>query len=275
MPSALKRRMAMRTVKVAAASYDRLRPPGNGVVVLLYHRVGATTGVEVDLPGPMFARQMEVLAESERVVPLDRAVASLTGNEPPDFEPVVVTFDDGTADFADAAVPVLARFGIPATLYLATDFVERGRPFPAGGAPLSWSAIRDVVSTGLITIGSHTHTHLVLDRSDAGATVEELDRSRELIEDRVGVTADHFAYPKAILGSPAAEAAVRQRFCSAAVAGTRPNAYGRTDVHRLCRSPVQVADGIRWFSRKLQGGMALEDTMRRTLNRRRHRGVTT
>ncbi len=103
----------------------------------------------------------------------------------------------------------------------------------------------------------------------------ELDRSVELIGERLGVTATHFAYPKAVLGSPAAQSAVRDRFRTAALAGTRPNPYGDADLHRLSRTPVQVSDGERWFRRKVAGGMALEDVLRRRLNRRRYEGATT
>jgi hypothetical protein len=104
---------------------------------------------------------------------------------------------------------------------------------------------------------------------------EELDRSVSLIGERLGVEARHFAYPKALAGSPAADRAVRARFASAAVAGTRPNPYGRTDPYRLARSPVQVDDGLAYFARKVAGGMRIEDDLRRLINRRRLAGATT
>jgi peptidoglycan/xylan/chitin deacetylase (PgdA/CDA1 family) len=131
------------------------------------------------------------------------------------------------------------------------------------------------MATGLVTVGSHTHTHALLDRLAAGEVDQELDRSVKLIEDRLGVTPHHFAYPKALLGSPEAEEAVRRRFRSACVAGTRPNPYGTTDPYRLHRSPVQVADGMRWFRHKARGGMAFEDDVRRLVNRRRYAGAVT
>ena len=87
--------------------------------------------------------------------------------------------------------------------------------------------------------------------------------------------AAHFAYPKAVMGSPAADRAVRARFDSAAIAGTRVNAYGRTDPYRLARSPIQVSDGMRWFKRKVAGGMRFEDDVRRLVNRKRYAGATT
>ena len=42
---------------------------------------------------------------------------------------MVVTFDDGTGDFVDEAVPVLDRFEVLATLYVATRFVDEQRSF--------------------------------------------------------------------------------------------------------------------------------------------------
>jgi hypothetical protein len=87
------------------------------------------------------------------------------------------------------------------------------------------------------------------------------------------VEAAHFAYPKALAGSAAADRAVRRRFRSAALAGTRPNRYGASDPYRLSRSPIQRADGMRYFDQKLAGGMGFEDTLRRGLNRIRYIGA--
>jgi peptidoglycan/xylan/chitin deacetylase (PgdA/CDA1 family) len=259
-----------------AETADRVRRPRRGVVVLIYHRVGAGSGLEIDLPVELFDAQMAALAAGGRVLALDDALAALASPAaPPGPDPVVVTFDDGTADFADVAMPVLERHRVPATLYVATRFVEEQEPFPANGVPISWSALADARSTGLLTVGSHTHTHALLDRLAPELVGDELERSIDLIGERLDVEARHFAYPKANLGSPAAERAVRERFRSAALAGTRANPYGTTDPHRLARSPIQVADGMRWFRRKSEGGMALEDTLRRLLNRRRYSGATT
>jgi peptidoglycan/xylan/chitin deacetylase (PgdA/CDA1 family) len=264
-----------RGFKSVAAAVDRVRPARRGVVVLLYHRVGAGSGLAVDLPLHLFDAQMAALAASGRVATLDDALATLTGPAPASGDPIVVTFDDGTADFADHALPILQRHAIPACCYVATDFVERGRAFPNDGTPMSWAALADACATGLVTVGSHTHTHALLDRLDARAVDDELDRSIALLGARLGVEARHFAYPKALPGSPHAQRAVRLRFASAALAGTRPNPYRATDPYRLARSPIQVSDGMHWFAQKAAGGMAFEDTVRRVANRARYAGATT
>ena len=265
-------------VKVAAETVDVVRPAHRGVVVLIYHRVGRRSPQSVDLPLAQFDDQMAELAESGRVVTLDRAIDLLEGRGPVPFlqpDPVVVTFDDGTADLADLATPVLERYGIPATLYVATDFVDRGRPFPDEGAPLSWSALADMAGTGRWQIGSHTHTHALLDRLAEVEIADELDRSIDLIAEHLGRRPQHFAYPKALAPSPAADLAVRARFRSAAVAGTRVNRFGATDPWLLSRTPIQVEDGMRWFRRKAAGGMTIEDDLRRVVNRVRYSSART
>jgi len=268
-------RSARLVVKAAAVAGDVVRRPATGLVILIYHRVGQRTSIEVDLPLDLFQRQMELLAERCHLVTLADGlqIASAT---PPSREPLVaVTFDDGTADFDELAVPVLARVGVPVTLYAATSFIDSGTEYPEGGRPTSWAALRDSMTTGVVSVGSHTHSHALLDRLPPPEVADELDRSIELIGEHLGVAPLDFAYPKAVLGSPAAEAAVRARFRSAAIAGTRANVIGSADPYRLSRSPVQVSDGMRWFARKVRGGMALEDTLRRRLNRRRYAGTTT
>lgn len=270
---------AVRTVvKQAAIGLDRVWPPRPGVVALIYHRVGGASGSEIDLPAGLFDEQMAWLAERDAAATLADALVALdsadgASDEGPD--PIVVTFDDGTADFVDVALPIIVAHRVPVTYYVATDFIERARPFPNDGTPLSWAAVREAVSTGLVDIGSHTDTHLLLDRAPPAVAAAELDRSRRLIEDRVDVDAVDFAYPKAVPASAAVDALVRQRFRSAAIGGCRPNPYGATDPYRLARSAVQTSDGMRHFARKATGGMHFEESLRRLLNRRRYAGAAT
>jgi peptidoglycan/xylan/chitin deacetylase (PgdA/CDA1 family) len=270
------RRTVLGAVKLTAAAADLVLPNPPGVVVLVYHRVGGGSTSEVDLSRGAFAAQMAELAASGRALGLDDAVVLLADDEPPQGpDPVVVTFDDGTADFVDEAVPVLTEHGVPATLYLATAFVGDRLPFPGEVPAVSWAGLADAVATGLVTVGSHTHRHAVMGELGRAEAEDEVDRSVGLIEEHLDRACRHFAYPKGVPGSAAAEGVVRERFVSAALGGTRANRYGRTDPHRLSRSPIQVSDGQRWFRRKAAGGMALEGTARRLANRWRYAGART
>jgi len=267
------RRGVGEAVKVVAAGADAVRPGPPGLVILIYHRIGGHTASAVDLATGLFDEQVAELAGSGRLVTLDEGIERLANGALAD-RPVVLTFDDGTSDWVEEALPVLARHGAPATFYVATDFVERCVAFPGGGVPVSWSGLGELLASGLVTIGSHTHTHALLDRAGGPVAAAELERSVDLIGERLGVACDHFAYPKALLGSPAAEAEVRARFRSATIAGSRANPTG-SDPHRLRRTPIQVADGMRWFRRKADGGLRLEDSARQLLNRGRYAGATT
>ena len=264
-------KMQARTVlKQVAAAADRVLPPPAGVVVLIYHRVGGGSASEVDLDPAVFDAQLAHLAEHHKVLSLDAAVDGLASGQP--IEGVVLTFDDGTADFTDVVVPALVKHQLPATLYAATHFIDEGIDFPWGAPPTSWDALRDAASTGLVTVGSHTHSHWLLDRLDAETIDGDLDRSVELISERVGAVPEHFAYPKALPGSPAAELAVRRRFRSAALAASRVNRPGHTDLHRLWRTPVQRSDTPSFFAAKTRGGMRLEGELRSLVGRVKYRG---
>jgi peptidoglycan/xylan/chitin deacetylase (PgdA/CDA1 family) len=267
---------ASAALKRAAVVHDRLRPAPVGVTILIYHRVGARTSTSVDLPTALFDEQMAFLAERCRPLSLTEAAELLEAGEAPldDRPQVVITFDDGTADFVDEALPVLERHGVPATYYLATDFIDRQLPFPDGGVALTWDSAKEMVASGLVDIGSHTHSHALLDRIPAVEAAHELDRSIEVIETHLGVTPEHFAYPKALLGSPQNEHEVRSRFRTATIGRTRPNPWERSDLHRLTRSPIQVSDGMEFFERKVRGGMRLENDVRDVVNRWRYRGAT-
>jgi peptidoglycan/xylan/chitin deacetylase (PgdA/CDA1 family) len=268
-------------LKVTASAVDAVRRPGAGVVVLAFHQVDGPRASEVNLPGRLFEEQMAIVAEQADVIALGQAVDELAaadgaGSAPPDGRRrVVLTFDDGTADFVEHALPVVARLGLPVTLYVATDFVESGRSFWDDGTVLSWAALRDALDTGVLTVGSHTHSHALLDRLTPAVAAAELDRSIDLLGARLGVDAHHFAYPKALWpGSAFVEREVRARFRSAAVAGGGLNRWGATDPWRLARSPIQVSDGTAWFERKLHGGLWLEGALRERLAHRRYEKAT-
>src|SRR5207248_4741919 len=125
------------------------------------------SSLEMDLDPGLFDQQMAVVAASNRGVSLATALDRLAapehrpvdGDRGDDAGSVVVTFDDGTADFVDIALPILERHGVSVTLYAATSFIEDGIDFPENGKPVSWSALRDACATGLVDVGSHTHHH--------------------------------------------------------------------------------------------------------------------
>lgn len=256
-------------VKHASRLSDKLSPPPTGLTILIYHRVGHGAGGQMDISPEAFTAHMDYLANHGRVISLDTALMELAGSRP--LTPGhVLTFDDGTDDWAEIVAPVLVDRQLPATFYVATEFIDQQRPFAHDGRPISWSGLRDLQDSGIATIGSHTHRHLLLDRLPPEEIAEELDISIDRITTELQKPVDHFCYPKAVPPSAAADQAVRSRFKSATLAGTRTNQLG-SDPFSLARSPIQAADEFKWFQLKAHGGLGLEDRSRQRLNQFRYR----
>jgi peptidoglycan/xylan/chitin deacetylase (PgdA/CDA1 family) len=96
--------------------------------ILIYHRVLA--GPDPLLPDvpdvAAFDRQMRLLKRFFRVMPLPAAVRQLRQGTLPS-RALCVTFDDGYADNAELALPVLQRHGLHATFFIATAYLNGGR----------------------------------------------------------------------------------------------------------------------------------------------------
>jgi peptidoglycan/xylan/chitin deacetylase (PgdA/CDA1 family) len=244
-----KLRRATKLAALPLGVWSRRRP--DDVVILLYHRIGPEE-VEIELSRWEFEREIAYLAAHERVRTLDHVLEGGGGG-------VVLTFDDGTPDFHEDVVPMLERYRVPATLYLATRLAE-------SGAGLTWDHLADGVRTGLVTVGSHTHTHADLSRATESEAREEMRRSKDLIEDRLGVECRHFAYPWAV-GSPAADRAARELFRSAALHAWRTNRAGHFDPFELGRTPVLRSDGRFFFEQKVRGRLDGESLAYRLLRR--------
>ena len=111
----------------ALALLERLasRP---GLLVLTYHRVVESTGPfysQVASATPAGLRdELTALVRARRVVTLDEAVALAENGFDTSEALALVTFDDGYRDNIDAALPVLSALGVPATFFLATDFLD-------------------------------------------------------------------------------------------------------------------------------------------------------
>jgi peptidoglycan/xylan/chitin deacetylase (PgdA/CDA1 family) len=167
--------------------------------ILLFHRVndilrpdGLTVGVT------RFREFCALMKQSYRVVPLAEIFRGLEAGEAPPPRTVTITFDDSYADNLPAA-ETLHEFGLPATFFVPTDYIDTDRVFPWDiGLPrlgnLTWADLRRMAALGH-DIGSHTASHPNLSQLPHDQTRDELIRSKETLEDRLGRRVRHFAYP--------------------------------------------------------------------------------
>jgi peptidoglycan/xylan/chitin deacetylase (PgdA/CDA1 family) len=114
-------------------------------------------------------------------------------------QPVVVTFDDGYADFFTNALPVLKRYNFVATLYITTAFVGGTsswlwREKEATHPMLTWEQIAEINRQG-IECGGHSHTHPQLDLLSLSAARREIIQNKELLEQHLDQKIASFAYP--------------------------------------------------------------------------------
>jgi peptidoglycan/xylan/chitin deacetylase (PgdA/CDA1 family) len=179
---------------VCAALGRRLRL--SGLSVLAYHSID-DSGSYMSTRPEMFREQMEWLRDNGyRAVSMrqrfDQGAAS--GDRS-----VVLTFDDGLTNFAEAAWPVLRGMSFSATCYVPTAFIGgEAAWYPEYGLPrmpcMGWDVLRAVRGEGA-DVQSHGHSHRDLTRLSPDEQGEELRRSRAVLEDGLGDAVEHLAYP--------------------------------------------------------------------------------
>lgn len=98
------------------------------LLIMIYHRVLDEPDFmrpdEVDKEA--FTWQMELLAKYFNVLPLSEALERMQNDTLPP-RAVSITFDDGYADNYTNALPILKRFNLTATFFIASGFLDGGR----------------------------------------------------------------------------------------------------------------------------------------------------
>ena len=249
--------------KVVFSATDLVLPALHGPRILLYHQVGIELGRQMEVSLKTFRAHLDWLQENGEVIDLQSALNRR--GEPDNDRLFVLTFDDGYADIFYNAFPLIQDRGLPFTIYLTTEPVERGVPLTPGAAPLSWDQANVMLESGLLTIGAHTHTHVDVRSVGRDRLIDEVETSNALIANRTGVMARHFAYPWGYW-SGVAESVVADHYQSAALASVVSLAMD-TNPLRLPRIPIQKADGSRFFRRKMDRGLRVEDWARRLVKR--------
>ncbi len=102
--------------------------------------------------------------------------------------PVILSFDDGWSDQFTYAFPILTAHRYTATFFVFTNAV-------GGQGFLSWDELKSLVAAGM-TIGSHSESHPFLTHVvSTDALWNEIDGSKQILERRLGISVNEFAYP--------------------------------------------------------------------------------
>jgi peptidoglycan/xylan/chitin deacetylase (PgdA/CDA1 family) len=169
-------------------------------LVLCYHAVSDTWPHQLSVRPEALEAQLELLlARGYRAVPAEEAVAGKG-------KLLHVTFDDAFTSVL-AAVPVLERLGVPATVFACSGYADDPRPL---GVPelaeelhahaeelrtMSWAELRELDGGDVIAVEAHTVSHPHLPALSDDELAEELTACKRRLEQELGRTCRFLAYP--------------------------------------------------------------------------------
>jgi peptidoglycan/xylan/chitin deacetylase (PgdA/CDA1 family) len=223
----------------------------------MYHAVlpiGASESVRGTVPLSIFREQIGWLSRrGYRSLTLDQAAAALQGGDGARGRSVVITFDDGYRCVVEHAVPVLAEFGMTATMFVVTNAVDTTTDWYVQGGGrrfehASWAELERAAARGF-TIGSHTVSHRSLVDASESVVADELGASKETIEKRLGACR-HFAYPFGAHGDATVEAVRRAGYTTACSTESGLNRRGQP-LLRLRRQSISRTSTAGRFRRRL------------------------
>jgi len=116
-----------RLVRFAGDRLARQDVGAERLCIINYHRVLAQPDPLIDSEPHLaiFRWQMKLLADGFNVLPLADALDLLGRGRLPS-RAVAITFDDGYSSTHDLALPVLREFGLPATVFVTSGFLDQG-----------------------------------------------------------------------------------------------------------------------------------------------------
>lgn len=163
---------------------------GSGAAVFAYGRFGEDRAPGASIRLDQFDDHLDELKDGDySVLPLPQVAEALrTGATLPD-RTVVITIDEASQSAYRLAWPRLKAAGLPFTLFVATDAVDRG----LGGA-MSWAEVRELYNAG-VTIGALTASALPMAARSPQEIREDLDRMKDRFRAELGMVPTLFAYP--------------------------------------------------------------------------------
>ncbi|MFF4546140.1 polysaccharide deacetylase family protein [Streptomyces sp. NPDC001406] len=226
------------------------------VPILMYHSVAAAPNDAtraLSVAPEAFAEQMALVGDLG-LTPIGTAelAAGWRSGGPLPERPVLITFDDGYEGVHRHALPVLAKHGFAATLFVSTGWI-RGAYDTGGGLDtmLDWHQVCELAGSG-VEIGGHSHTHPQLDQLDDDTLRSELTRCKEIVADELGTVPTSFAYPYGY-SSRRVRRAVREAGFAQALAVGNGLARRGQGPYALQRVTVRRGTGAEEFERLVEG----------------------
>ena len=206
------------------------------VVCFVYHRVGDSRYPSTNISLEDFEAHLAYLVKNNfQVLSLSDALDYMKSDEPA-RKTVVITVDDGYKSFYTNGLPLLRKYGLPATLFINTETV-------GGGDYMNWSELMTAAQSGM-EIGNHTHAHKYFLNETENLRYtsfkQEIALSQSLISEHLKVLPKVFSYPYGELDGEM-ENIVRQAGFVGAMAQNSGVIYSGTNLYRCPRFPMSAA----------------------------------
>jgi peptidoglycan/xylan/chitin deacetylase (PgdA/CDA1 family) len=239
------------------------------IPILLYHSVSQHASKKFRpwaIHPHLFASHIEFLSERGytplSVTQLARIIRSQSQKIPE--RPVVITFDDGYADFLLNVLPILKRFQFLATLYVSTGYVNGTSkwlsPLDEGHRRmLTWGEIELIASEG-IEFGTHSHNHLQLDLVPFAQAEDEIMTCKETFKKNLGLSVKSFSFPHGYHSKALLELLRQSDYCSACIVG-HSMASSSSDLYALPRIIIHDDVSIEKLDAYLRGDGLRSDTL--------------
>ncbi len=218
------------------------------VVCFIYHRFGDSRYSSTNISRKDFEAHLTWLkAHDFQVLSLSDAIDYLKSNK--EYrKTAVITVDDGFASFYKNALPLLKKFGFPATLFVNTETV-------GGNDYMGWNEIKEAQKYG-IEIGNHTHSHAwFLNQPEDERYIafeNEVTLAQQLLKENTGTMPTVFAYPYGELDTKMREVIEKLGF-KAAAAQNSGVIYAGTNLMQCPRFPMSEAyAGLDQFAGKAE-----------------------
>jgi len=235
----------------------------------MFHRIAEIEEEEIgpypkiSISPATFEAIIAFCSEEFHALALPDLVAHLADGESLPPNTFAVTFDDGFLDTWAVAKPILETYGVPATVYVTTGYIDEevvpyefqlanliasrdgvhfhwdgceyhwdfknkqdrercyaeikriGKPYcyalrkelmarvlgenelpkSQGSLFMNWQQVAELSQSPLITIGAHTHRHLLLPLLTSEMVFDEIGSSKTILESKLGFPVHHFSYP--------------------------------------------------------------------------------
>jgi peptidoglycan/xylan/chitin deacetylase (PgdA/CDA1 family) len=194
------RRLARLLGEVGALLLFLLSPAAAAehAVILQYHHFGEDTPTSTSVTPAQFGGHLEYLDRNEFAVwPVEKIVSFLRKGKSLPENCVGITIDDAYISVYEKAFPLLKERGLPFTVFVATEGVDRGyRDL------MTWEQMREMQSFNASFSGhSHSHTYLVQRREGESTAVwsarvkKDVETSLARLREELGSRSRLFAYP--------------------------------------------------------------------------------